>query len=418
MRLACNPKTRLALAALTSVFAASAGMAQSKYDPGVTDTEIKLGQTMPYSGPASSFSLVGRVMTGYFKMLNDEQGGINGRKVTLLSLDDAFSPPKAVEQTRQLVERDGVFAIAGSFGSPSNLAIAKYLNTRKVPQVLVLAGAPKLDDPVALPFTTMFYSSPLVEGRIYADYLLAVKPSARIAVLYQNDDFGRNYLAGLKSGLAGRATLAGEFAYNLTDTTVDSQILTMRAAGADVVFLATTPKFTAQAIRKMHELRWSPLGITVTAARDFYTALEGPTLDSARGYITSLWLKQVGDPLWDTDVGMKEYLSFFSKYLPGDRPDDGSAIYAYSGAQLIAEALRRCGNELTHANLMTQISSIRDFQLPMFVPGVVINFTPDSRVGWRQARMARFDGVRWEMFGDLVSAGNVTTGITMPSAAR
>jgi ABC-type branched-subunit amino acid transport system substrate-binding protein len=394
----------LTLAAGAALVAGSPATAQQKYDPGASDTEIKLGQTMPYSGPASAFALIGRVMIGYFNMVNETQGGVNGRKVTLISLDDAFSPPKTVEQTRKMVESDGVLAIAGSLGSPPNLAIAKYLNSNKIPQILVMAGAAKLDDPVNFPWTTTFYSSANVESQIYAQYILKTKPDGKIAVLYQNDDYGRNYLTGLKAALGNKASMIiSEASYNLTDPTIESQVIDLKASGADIFFMATSPKFSAQAIRRTYELNWKPLRIIVTAASQIPTVLKPAGLEASKDLITSQWIKAAGDPAWENDPPMKDFYAFVGKWVPGVQPEDASAVYAYSTAQIVHEVLKRCGDELTRENLIKQATNIKDLQLPLFIPGVKINVAPNSRIGWRQGRMARFDGVNWVFFDDVIT---------------
>lgn len=384
--------------------ASSAVFAGKKYDSGASDTEIKIGQTMAYSGPASAFALVGRIMVAYFKMLNDEHGGINGRKINLISLDDGYSPPKTVEQTRRLVESDEVLAITSSIGSPTNIAVAKYLNAKKIPQVLAMAGNPKLDDPVAFPWTTTFYASAYVETQIYAQYILKNKPDGRIAILYQNDDFGRNYLVGLKVALGGKASMiVKEMSYDLTDPTVDSQILTLKASGANIFFIAATPKFSAQAIRKIHELDWKPTRIVVTAGSQIQTVLKAAGLEASKDLLSSQWIMTGGDPAWENVAAMKEFYAFMAKWVPDARPEDASATYAYSGAQLLAEVLRRCGDELTRENLIRQATTIKDYQLPLFIPGVMINVSPTSRIGWRQGQMERFDGRNWVFFGDIVT---------------
>ncbi|WYB05539.1 ABC transporter substrate-binding protein [Bradyrhizobium sp. A11] len=399
---------RVARKALVGVialaFLSSPVMAQKKYDTGASDTEIKIGQTMPYSGPASAFAMIGRIQAAYFNMLNKERGGIGGRKITFISLDDAYSPPKTVEQTRKLVEDDEVFAIASSLGSPTNLAISKYLNAKKVPQILVMAGTTKLDDPVNLPWTTTFYSSAIVEARIYADYLLRSKPDAKIAVIFQDDDFGRNYLSGLKTAFGSKGTMiVAQAPYNITDPTIDSQMVSLKSSGADVLFVAATPKFAAQAIRKAHELAWNPLKIVVTASSQLETVLKPAGLDASRDLLTSQWIKQSDDPAWHDDPAMREFHAFFKQWVPGADPNYGSATYAYSTAQMIEEVLRRCGDELTRPNLMKHATSIKDFQLPLFLPGVKVNVSPTSRIGWRQARLFKFDGSNWLPISDVIT---------------
>lgn len=388
----------------------SPALSQKKYDTGASDTEIKIGQTMPYSGPASAYALIGRVMSAYFKMVNEERGGINGRKVTLISYDDSYSPPKTVEQTRKLVESDEVLAIAGSLGSPTNLAIAKYLNANRVPQILVMAGAAKLDDPVGLPWTTTFYSSANVETQIYAQFLLEHKPEGKIGVLYQNDDYGRNYLSGLKAALGSKASMVTfKSGYNLTDPTINSQVIALKASGADVFFIAASPKFAAQAIRKAHELGWKPLQIVVTAASQIQTVLKPAGLEASRDLVTSLWIKEAGNPMWEDDAAIKDFRSFMANWVPGAQAEDASAVYAYSTAQMVGELLRRCGDELTRENLIRQATNVKDYQLPLFIPGVTVNVTPTSRIGWRQARLARFDGVNWAIFSDVITVPEAAT---------
>ena len=394
---------RISAAAILGSIVCSPALAEGNYDTGASSTEIKIGQTMPYSGPASAYAIIGRVMSSYFRMLNKTQNGINGRKITLISLDDGFSPSKAVEQTRRLVEVEGVFAMAGSLGSVTNLAVAKYLNLNQVPQVLVMAGASKLDDPQTFPWTTTFFSSSAVEARLIADYILRSKPEGRIGVLYQNDDSGRSFIAGLRAGLGPAASMiVKEMSYDLTDPTADSQIVTLRASGADIFIMATSPKFGAQAIRKSYELGWSATRIIAAGASQIQATLKPAGLDASKGLITTMFVKFGGDPKWDEDPAMKEYYSFLEKWVPDGLRED-SASYAYSTAQMIAEVLRRCGDDLTRKNLIRQATSIRDFQLPMFVPGVTINTSSDSRIGWRQGRMARFDGRAWQFVTDVLT---------------
>jgi len=403
---------RRAIFALTGIalLAASPAAAQKKYDEGANDTEIKIGQTMPYSGPASAYAAIGRVMSGYFNMVNETQGGINGRKVSLTSLDDAYSPPKTVEQTRKMVESDGVLAIAASLGSPTNLAISRYLNGNKIPQILVMASAAKLDDPANLPWTTTFYSSANVESQIYAQYILKTNPGGKIAVLYQNDDYGRNYLTGLKTALGDKASMIiREASYNLTDPTIDSQVIDLKSSGADIFFMATSPKFSAQAIRKTYELNWKPLRIVVTAASQIPTVLKPAGLEASKDLITSQWIKSAGDPAWEQDPPMQEFYAFIRKWVPGVQPEDASAVYAYSTAQMIHEVLKRCGDDLTRQNLIKQATNIKDFQLPLFIPGVKVNISPTSRIGWRQGRMAKFDGVNWVFFDEVITVPEAAT---------
>lgn len=397
-------KVVAATLALLVVLANSAASAQKSYGPGASDTEIRIGQTAPYSGPASAYAIIGRIFGAYFNMVNEERGGVNGRKVTFISYDDGFSPPKTVEQTRKLVEADEVLAVAGSVGSATNLAVAKYLNSKKVPQILALSASPRLDDPATLPWTTTFYSSSIVESRIYAQYLLREKPGGKIAILYQNDDFGKGFLSGMKAELGSNATMVvAEASYSLTDPTVESQVVTLKASGADVLFIAASPKFAAQIIRRTYELAWRPMEIVVTAANETETVLKPAGLDASKDLVTSLWIKQAKDPSWDADPAMKEFRAFFAKWMPGTTADDAVSVFAYSAAQMLDEILRRCGDDLTRENLIKQATNITGFQLPLFLPGVTVSVSPTSRLGWRQAQLARFDGTSWVRFGDVVT---------------
>jgi branched-chain amino acid transport system substrate-binding protein len=338
-------------------------------------------------------------------MVNETQSGINGRKVNLISLDDAYSPPKTVEQTRKLVEGEGVLAMAGSIGSPGQTAVSKYLNANKIPQVIMMVGTTKLIDPVALPWTTTFYQSSLVETNIYAQFLLASKPAAKIAVLYQNDDYGRDYLGGLKAALGEKASMiVAEASYNSSDPTVDSQVIALKASGADVFFLATSPKFAAQALRKAFELDWKADRILVSAASQIPTVLKPAGVEASKGVISSQFIKYPGDPLWESDPAMKEFYSFMEKWVPGVQPDEASATYIYSAAQMIQEVLKRCGDDLTRENVIKQATHIQDIQLPLFIPGVKINITPMARTAWRQGRLASFDGAHWNYLTDIMTA--------------
>ena len=376
--------------------------AQRKYGPGVTDTEIKIGQTAPYSGPLSSLSIFGRIEAAYLRKIN-ASGGINGRKVTLISLDDAFSPPRTVEQTRKLVEGDEVLAIVGSIGTPTNLATSEYLNSKGVPQILLLASTPKLDDPDNLPWTTTFMMSQLVETRIYAEFLLKSKPDAKIAVIYQNDDLGKGNLAGFKAALGAKAStvVVKEAAYDVTEPTIDSQILLLKASGADTLFHASNSRFAAQSIRKAHELGWKVQHVLLSGVSGIATVLRPAGLEASTGAVTSVWLKSSENPLWNDDADMKEYRAFMKQWAPGELVED--SIFAYSSAQMIVEVLKRCGDDLSRANLLKQATNMRDLQLPLFLSDVKINISPTSRVAWRKASMARFDGVKWVLFGDVLA---------------
>ncbi|MBH5371907.1 ABC transporter substrate-binding protein [Bradyrhizobium glycinis] len=375
--------------------------ADKKYGPGVTDTEIKIGQTVPYSGPISSLSRFGRIEAAYLKMIN-AAGGINGRKVTLVSLDDAFTPAKTVQQTRKLVEDDDVLAIVGSIGTPTNLAVAKYLNSKQVPQILLLASTPKLDDPENLPWTTTFMMPQPVETKIYADYLLKTKPDAKVAVIYQNDDLGKGNLAGLKAALGSRAStmVVAEAAYDIMEPTVDSHIVALKASGADTLFHAANARFAAQAIRKAHELNWKVQHVLLSGVSSISAVLRPAGLAAAKGAVSAFWLKTSEDPMWDDDAGMREFRAFMKEWAPND--DVEESIFPYATAQIIVEVLKKCGHDLSRENLIKQATNIQELQLPTFLPGITINVSPSSRIGWRKARMARFDGTRWVLLDDVV----------------
>ena len=377
------------------------GAAEKKYGPGVTDTEIKLGQTMPYSGPVSSLARFGRVEAAYLRKIN-ASGGVNGRRVTLVSLDDAFAPAKAAEQTRKLVESDGVLAIVGSVGTPSNLAVAKYLNSKAVPQILLLASTPKLDDPENLPWTTTFMMPQPVETRIYAEYLLKTKPDAKIAVIYQNDDLGKGNLAGFKAALGSRAStmVVAEAAYDIMDPTVDSQIVALKASGADTLFHASNARFAAQAIRKAHELGWKVQHVLLSGVSGIAAVMRPAGLAASTGAVTALWMKSSEDPMWEADAGMREYRAFMKEWAPNEEVED--SVFPYSTAQIIVEILKNCGDDLSRENLIRQATNMRGVQLPLFLPGLTINVTPTNRVAWRKARMARFDGTRWVLLDDVI----------------
>ena len=377
------------------------GAAEKKYGPGVTDTEIKLGQTMPYSGPVSSLARFGRVEAAYLRKIN-ASGGVNGRKVTLVSLDDAFAPAKAAEQTRKLVESDGVLAIVGSVGTPSNLAVAKYLNSKAVPQILLLASTPKLDDPENLPWTTTFMMPQPVETRIYAEYLLKTKPDAKIAVIYQNDDLGKGNLAGFKAALGSRAStmVVAEAAYDIMDPTVDSQIVALKASGADTLFHASNARFAAQAIRKAHELGWKVQHVLLSGVSGIAAVMRPAGLAASTGAVTALWMKSSEDPMWEADAGMREYRAFMKEWAPNEEVED--SVFPYSTAQIIVEILKNCGDDLSRENLIRQATNMRGVQLPLFLPGLTINVTPTNRIAWRKARMARFDGTRWVLLDDVI----------------
>jgi branched-chain amino acid transport system substrate-binding protein len=379
--------------------------ADKSYEPGVSDSEIKLGQSIPYSGPASAFSVVGRVQVAYFKMLN-AQGGINGRKVELISLDNGFSPPKAVEASRKLVEDVGVLAEAGTLGTPTNLASQKYLNGKQVPQLYVAAGATRFNDPKNFPWTVPWYTRFEMEARIYAKYILQTKPGARIAVLYQNDDFGKDYLVALKKRLGALAAsmIVAEASYELADPSIDSQMIQLKASGADTLLAFVTPKFSALAIRKASELDWKPLYFVGQPGSAIESVIRPAGVDKAVGLITAQLLKDPGDPAFANDADVVDYNQFMAKWAPGDNAKDTGAIAGYVTAQGVELVLRRCGDQLTRENVLKQATTLNGVRLKMLLPGMTLSNSPDDYVAFRQYQLARFDGQGWVLMGDLITA--------------
>ena len=392
-----------ATAALTLALSTSAANAQKKYDPGASDTEIKVGQTMPFSGPASAYSSIGKTQAAYFRMIND-QGGINGRKINLIQYDDAYSPPKAVEQIRKLVESDEVLLTFQIIGTPVNAAVQKYLNAKKVPQLFAATGASRFTDPKNFPWTMGFNPNYFVEGSIYGQYILKEHPNARIGVLYQNDDLGKDYLNGIKAGLGDKAAkmIVTEASYEVSDPTVDSQILKIKDAGADLFFSATTPKQAAQAIKKIAEMGWNPVQIVDINATSVGAVLKPAGLDAAKGLISVNYGKEPLDPTWKNDPGLKKYFDFMAKYYPDGDKDSNFNTYGYSTAQLLVHVLKQCGDDLTRENVMKQAASLRDVTTDTALPGIKVNTTPtDYRVN-KQLQMMKFNGERWELFGPIL----------------
>jgi branched-chain amino acid transport system substrate-binding protein len=383
-------------------FAAPSAMAQKKYDPGASDTEIKIGNLTPYSGPASAYGQIGKVEAAYIKKINDE-GGINGRKINFISLDDGYSPPKAVEMARRLVEQDEVLLIFNSLGTPSNSAIQKYMNAKKVPQLFVATGASKWGDPKNFPWTMGWQPNYQTEGAIYGQYVLKTKPGAKIAVLYQNDDYGKDYLAGFKNGLGDKAKqIVAEVSYEVSDPTVDSQIVQLKGSGADVLFDITTPKFAAMAIRKAYDIGWTPLHFLNNVSASIGSVLTPAGLDKSIGLISVGYLKDANDKQWDNDPGMKEWKAFMAKYLPDGNLADGNNVYGYSVAQTLVHVLKQAGNNLTRENVMKQAASIKDLQLSLALPGVKINTGPADFYPFESMQLMRFDGKQWVLFGEVM----------------
>ncbi|MCK1366045.1 ABC transporter substrate-binding protein [Bradyrhizobium sp. 62] len=393
----------VAAAAIALALSIPGAQAQKKYDPGASDTEIKVGQTVPLSGPASAYAVIGKTQAAYMKMIND-QGGVNGRKINLIQYDDAYSPPKTVEQTRKLVESDEVLLTFQIIGTAPNVAVQKYLNAKKVPQLFAATGAARFTDPKNFPWTMGFNPSYLVEGRIYAQYILKNHPNAKVGVLYQNDDLGKDYLAGFKAGLGDKSKMiVAETSYEITEPTIDSQILRLKDAGADVLFSATTPKQAAQAIKKVAEIGWKPLHIIDINASSVSAVLKPAGLDNAKGVVSVGYVKDSADPEWKDDPGMKRYLAFMAKYYPeGDR-DSNLNVYGYITAQLLVQVLKQCGGDLTRENVMRQAASLNNITLDLTLPGISVTTMPtDYRVN-KQFQMVQFDGQRWQKLGDIVT---------------
>ncbi|MBK6851670.1 MAG: ABC transporter substrate-binding protein [Burkholderiales bacterium] len=383
--------------------AALPALAQSKYGPGASDKEIKIGQTMPYSGPASAYGTIGKAQAAYFRMIN-EAGGVNGRKINLLSVDDGYSPPKTVEMVRKLVEQDEVLALFQTLGTPSNTAIHKYVNAKKVPHLLLATGATKWADPKGYPWTIGFNISYEAEGAIYAKWLLKNKPGAKIAVLYQNDDYGKDVLKGVELGLGEKnlKMIVAKASYEVTDPTVDSQIVTLQGSGADTFINITTPKFGAQAIRKAFDSGWKPLHIVNNVAASVGSVLTPAGLDKSTGLMTLQYYKDQSDPMWQDDAAMKEWRAFMTKYYPDGNQKDASNLYAYIAAQTLVQILKQCGNDLTRENVMKQAANLKDFKLGLALPGMTINTSPTDYFLFEQAQLARFTGTRWENFGPVI----------------
>ena len=390
----------LALAASLS----TAASAQKKYDTGASDTEIKIGNIMPYSGPASAYGVIGKTEEAYFNKIN-AAGGINGRKINFISYDDGYSPPKTVEQARKLVESDEVLFIFNSLGTPPNSAIQKYMNSKKVPQLFVATGATKWNDPQNFPWTMGWQPSYQSESRIYAKYLLKEKPNAKIAVLYQNDDYGKDYLKGLKDGLGAKAAsmIIAEESYETTEPSIDNHVVKLKATGADVFVDITTPKFAAQAIKKINEIEWKPLHILNNVSNSVGSVIKPAGFENSQGIISAAYLKDVSDPQWDNDAGMKQFLDFLAKDFPEGNKLDASVVVGYGVAQTLVQVLKQCGDNLTRENIMRQAANLKDFRTEVLLPGVMINTSPSDFAPISQLQLERFKGERWELFGDVVS---------------
>jgi branched-chain amino acid transport system substrate-binding protein len=386
-------------------FAATNGsaLAQKKYDTGATDTEIRIGHIVPYSGPASAYGVIGKTEEAYFKMVN-ENGGINGRKIKFVSYDDAYSPPKAVEQVRKLVESDEVLVVFNPLGTPSNTAIQKYLNAKKVPQLFVATGATKWNDPKHFPWTIGWQPSYQSEGHIYAKYLMKEKPDAKVAVFYQNDDFGKDYVKGLKDGFGAKASMiVAEESYEVSEPTIDNHIVKLKASGADVLISITTPKFAAQTIKKMAEIDWKALQIVANVSASVGSVIKPAGYENAQGLLSAAYAKDAADPQWNDDPGMKRFFALLDKHYPEADRLNSSVVYGYGAAQTLAKILEMCGDDLTRANIMKQAASLKDFTPDTLLPGVKVNTSATDFAPIEQLQMMRFKGEKWDLFGDVIS---------------
>jgi branched-chain amino acid transport system substrate-binding protein len=402
-------RQKLRIAAFSTAviaFAAMSGsaLAQKKYDTGATDTEIKIGNIMPYSGPASAYGVIGKIEDAYFKMIN-EQGGVNGRKINFISYDDGYSPPKAVEQARKLVESDEVLFLFSPLGTPSNSAIQKYLNSKKVPQLFVATGATKFGDYKDFPWTIGWQPPYQSEGRIYAKYLLKEKPDAKIAIMYQNDDFGKDLLKGLKDGLGDKASsmIVAEESYEVSEPTIDSHIVKLKSSGANVYFSMTTPKFAAQSIKKVAEIEWKPMYFQSNVGASVGAVLQPAGFENSQGILSAAYAKDGADAQWDNDEGMKKFYAFLAKYAPDANKADGSVVFGYGQAQTMVQVLKQAGDNLTRENIMKQAASLRDFVPDTLLPGVKINTSATDFYPIEQLQMMRFKDKKWDLFGPVIS---------------
>jgi branched-chain amino acid transport system substrate-binding protein len=400
-----NKQTLLtSLAAAALALASGFALAAGQYGPGASDTEIKIGNTNPYSGPASAYGVIGKSIGAYFAMIND-QGGINGRKINFISRDDSYSPPKTVEQVRQLVEQDGVLFTFQILGTPPNTAVQGYLNDNKVPQLFVASGADKWNDPKHHPWTMGWQPSYRIEARIYAHYILEHLPNAKIAVLYQNDDFGKDYLIGLREGLGAKAEkmIVATQSYETTDPTVDSQIVALQGSGADVLVTAAIPKFAAQAIRKIYDIGWKPTHFLSNVSASIKAVMQPAGPEKGVGIITAAYIKEPTDPQWENTPEYKDWLAWMKKYNSSANVADSNAVYGYSVTQTMVAVLKACGNNLTRENIMKQAASIHHEKLPMLLPGITVSTSATDFAPIKQEQLAKFDGTTWRLFGEVIS---------------
>jgi len=397
---------RTILSALLAALALAPAVTMAADTPGVTATEIKIGNTNPYSGPASAYGTIGKALGAYFKKVNEE-GGINGRKINYVTYDDAYSPPKTVEMVRKLVEQDQVALLFQTLGTPTNTAIHKYMNQQKVPHIFVATGATKWNDPKNHAWTMGWQPNYQTEGRIYANYILKNVPDAKIGILYQNDDYGKDYRKGLHDGLgeaAAKKMIVMEQTYEVTDPTIDSQIVNLKNSGANVFFNVTIPKFAVQAIKKAHDIGWKPLHLLNNVSSSLGTTLKPAGLEASKGLITALYMKEITDPQWKNDKGYLDWVAWMKKYYPEGALDDQANAYAYSVAQTLVQVLKQCGNDLSRENIMKQAASLKNLELPLLLPGIKINTSATDFAPIEQEQLARFDGERWGLFGELYDA--------------
>ena len=393
----------MAVFAAAAAMTATAANAEKKYDPGASDTEIKIGNIMPYSGPASSYGVIGKTEAAYFNKINAE-GGINGRKINFISYDDAYSPPKAIEQARKLVEGDEVLLIFQPLGTPSNSAIQKYMNAKKVPQLFVATGATKWGDPKNFPWTMGWQPNYQSEGRIYAKYILDHFPNGKIAVFWQNDDAGRDQVKGLRDGLGDKASMIiADKSYEVSDPSIDSQIVALHDSGADIFFSWAAPKGSAQAIRKVGELGWKPKFFLANVSTSVAAVLKPAGLENAKDIISTAYLKDPTDPAWKDDPGVKTWRAFMDKYYPDGDKTNTNNVYGYAVAQTMVQVLKQCGDDLTRENVMKQAANLKNFSTDVMLPGIKINTGPDDFFPIEQMQLMRFDGEAWRLFGDVIT---------------
>ena len=395
----------MAAATALTLLATQGALAQKKYDTGATDTEIKIGNVEAYSGPASAYGVIGKTEDAYFKMINDA-GGINGRKINFISYDDGYSPPKTVEQVRKLIESDEVLLVFNALGTPTQTAVQKYQNAKKVPQLFVATGASKWNDPKDFPWTMGFQPSYRVEARIFAKYILKTKPGAKVAVFYQNDDFGKDYVAGLKDVFGDKASslIVAEESYETTEPSIDSHIVKLKGTGADVFVNVTTPKFAAQTIKKMAELEWKPMHLMTDVSISIGAVMKPAGFEASEGVLSAGYLKDASDPQWASDEGMKKFMAFVDKYMPGANIADANLVYGYAAAQTMVQVLKQAGDDLTRENVMKQAASLKDFAPDTTLPGIKINTSATDFAPVEQLKMMQFKNGKWDLFGDIISA--------------